>query len=291
MSLLSDQFTQLSVHSSIYLSTYQYIHPLIHLSIYPFIYSSIHTLVICPCTDQSIQCSIYSAICPFIHVSAHLSIHPSIHLSIYRSIHPSIYPSVYPFIHPYTNLSMYLSIYSVFNLLTYLSIHPSICPFINIPIHSTRWVLLATTQGERLRNLKTLRILVIPFRKELQQHFDAILNEKTLQQIETRIDKYKKERDIAKENLKQLKISYEERLQHLQTQHDAAIICHMHYLTHWLIQNINHLAIFHGIQTFFTSNDSQDFNYSRQYWSVTLIWWPHFATHQSHDFNTQFIVR
>ena len=48
--------------------------------------------------------------------------------------------------------------------------------------------------------------------RELQQHLDAALNEKTLQQIETRIDKYKKERDIAKENLKQLKISYEERL-------------------------------------------------------------------------------
>ena len=59
--------------------------------------------------------------------------------------------------------------------------------------------------------------------RELQQHLDAALNEKTLQQIETRIDKYKKERDTAKENLKQLKISYEERLQHLQTQHDASI--------------------------------------------------------------------
>ena len=35
---------------------------------------------------------------------------------------------------------------------------------------------------------------------------------KTLQQIESRIDKCKKERDTAKENLKQLKISYEERL-------------------------------------------------------------------------------
>ena len=29
------------------------------------------------------------------------------------------------------------------------------------------------------------------------------------------------ERDTAKENLKQLKINYEERLKHLQTQHDA----------------------------------------------------------------------
>ena len=60
--------------------------------------------------------------------------------------------------------------------------------------------------------------------RELQQHLDAALNEKTLQQIESRIDKYKKERDTAKENLKQLKISYEERLQHLQTQHDAAMV-------------------------------------------------------------------
>ena len=39
--------------------------------------------------------------------------------------------------------------------------------------------------------------------------------------MESRIDKYKKERDTAKENLKQLKINYEERLKYLQTRHDA----------------------------------------------------------------------
>ena len=59
--------------------------------------------------------------------------------------------------------------------------------------------------------------------RKLQQHLDVELYGKTLQQIESRIDKYIKEKDTAKENLKHLKISYEERLQHLQTQHDAAI--------------------------------------------------------------------
>ena len=59
--------------------------------------------------------------------------------------------------------------------------------------------------------------------KELKQHLDAALNEKTLHKIESRIDQYKKERDTAKENLKQLKIIYEEILKHLQTQHDAVM--------------------------------------------------------------------
>ena len=41
--------------------------------------------------------------------------------------------------------------------------------------------------------------------------------------IQSRIDKYTKERDTSKENLKQFKISYDERLQHLQTQHDEGM--------------------------------------------------------------------
>ena len=64
--------------------------------------------------------------------------------------------------------------------------------------------------------------------KELQQYLDVELNEKTLQQIESRIDKYIKEKDKAKKNLKHLKISYEERLQDLQTQHDDAAITVLH---------------------------------------------------------------
>ena len=59
--------------------------------------------------------------------------------------------------------------------------------------------------------------------RELQQRIDAALNEKTVQQIEWRIDKYKTEKDTEKENLKQLKINYKERLKHLQTQHDAVM--------------------------------------------------------------------
>ena len=48
-----------------------------------------------------------------------------------------------------------------------------------------------------------------------QQHIDAALNEKIVQEIESRIDMYKKERDTAKENLKQLKINHEERFEAL----------------------------------------------------------------------------
>ena len=98
--------------------------------------------------------------------------------------------------------------------------------------------------------------------------------------------------------MKQLKINYEKRLQHLELQHDT-VISELHNslkqtendivalmtnaeeykakrqkysaLSDLLVQNINQLAIFRGINAFLSSNDSQDLDYSRQYQSVTLV--------------------
>lgn len=57
--------------------------------------------------------------------------------------------------------------------------------------------------------------------RELKEHLDAALNEETLQQIEQRISKYKKERDSVKENMKLLKASQEQKLYDMRSQYEG----------------------------------------------------------------------
>ena len=106
----------------------------------------------------------------------------------------------------------------------YLSIYQSIYPFNQVDFFNNK----LKEADKKISKLQEFQQFNFKGSKELQQHLDVELNEKNLQQIESRIDKYKKEKDTAKENLKHLKISYEERLQHLQTQHDDAAITELH---------------------------------------------------------------
>ena len=50
------------------------------------------------------------------------------------------------------------------------------------------------------------------------------MNEEMLRKIEQRISKYKKERDVAKENVKLLKMSHEEQLLTLKSQHESLVM-------------------------------------------------------------------
>ena len=106
----------------------------------------------------------------------------------------------------------------------YLSIYQSIYPFNQVGFLNNK----LKEADKEISKLQEFLQFNFKGSKELQQYLDVELNEKTLQQIESRIDKYIKEKDTAKENLKHLKISYEERLQDLQTQHDDAAITELH---------------------------------------------------------------
>ena len=59
--------------------------------------------------------------------------------------------------------------------------------------------------------------------RELQQHLDVVLNEKILQQIDSRIDKCKKQKRHSKREFETAQNKLWEWLQLLQTQDDAAI--------------------------------------------------------------------
>lgn len=59
--------------------------------------------------------------------------------------------------------------------------------------------------------------------EEMKEHLETALNEEMLQKIQQRIEKYKKERDAAKDNYKMLKASCDEQIQSLQSQHEAAV--------------------------------------------------------------------
>ena len=90
----------------------------------------------------------------------------------------------------------------------YLSMYQSIYPFNQVGLLNNK----LKEADKEISKLQEFLRFNFEGSKELQQYLDVELNEKTLQQIESRIDKYIKENDTAKENLKHLKISYEERL-------------------------------------------------------------------------------